>query len=127
MSTTTNVFLPKARILLPVVRYHTPPRSLILKFQITPDLLTLKSSFSLHIAHYVQALGVHVGMISVVRLRVSDENTCLLTLSQGRGHFLFDLMSSSFETERNEGPCISNGDWALLSASKAVKASISTC
>lgn len=50
-------------------------------------------------------------------------HTCLL-YCQGRGRFLLTLMSSSFETVRNEGLCNSNGDKALISASKSVEASI---
>ena len=86
MSTTTNAFLPKARILLHVVRYHSPP-SAIFKFQITSDILTLYNSFTSHIARYVQALGVHDGMISVVRIRVSGENTDILTIPSEKGTF----------------------------------------
>ena len=71
MSTTTNVFWPKAKTLLPAVRY------MIIDIRSRFSSSFMLSSSSLPTGHFVLVLGVNAGMISEVRTSLPKVRTVL--------------------------------------------------
>ena len=68
-STTINAFWPKAKTLLPAVRY------IIIDVRSRFSYSSLLSSSSLPTGHFVQALGVNAGTISEVRTTLHEFRT----------------------------------------------------